>query len=70
MVFPGTAGIPAEFGQIQKIILDILPCHLDVEFYFRYLTWAECEAAEYTWDGVESAGHTWESFSLAVPAEV
>ena len=70
VVFPGTAGIPAEFGQIQKIILDILPCHLDVEFYFRYLTWAECEAAEYTWDEVESAGHTWESFSLAVPAEV
>ena len=70
VVFPGTAGIPVEFGQIQKIILDILPCHLDVEFYFRYLTWAECEAAEYTWDGVESAGHTWESFSLAVPAEV
>ena len=70
VVFPGTVGIPAEFGQIQKIILDILPCHLDVEFYFRYLTWAECEAAEYTWDGVESAGHTWESFSLAVPAEV
>ena len=70
VVFPGTAGIPAEFDQIQKIILDILPCHLDVEFYFRYLTWAECEAAEYTWNGVESAGHTWESFSLAVPAEV
>ena len=55
---------------LREIILDILPCHLDVEFYFRYLTWAECEAAEYTWDGVESAGHTWESFSLAVPAEV
>ena len=52
-----------------KIILDILPCHLEVEFYFRYLTWAECEAAEYTWDEVETAQHTWESFQLAVPPE-
>ena len=69
VVFPRTAGVPAEFGQIRKIILDILPCHLEVEFYFRYLTWAECEAAEYTWDEVETAQHTWESFQLAVPPE-
>ena len=38
VVFPRTAGVPAEFDQIRKIILDILPCHLEVEFYFRYLT--------------------------------
>ena len=69
VVFPRTAGVPAEFDQIRKIILDILPCHLEVEFYFRYLTWAECEAAEYTWDEVETAQHTWESFQMAVPPE-
>ena len=69
VIFPKTAGIPADFEQVQSIILDILPCHLAVEFYFRYLTWAECEAAEYTWSSVEAAGHTWESFQLAVPPE-
>ena len=69
VIFPKTAGIPADFEQIQSIILDILPCHLAVEFYFRYLTWAGCEAAEYTWDEVETAQHTWESFQLAVPPE-
>lgn len=67
VVFPEVAGVPAEFDQIEKIILDILPCHLGVEFYFRYLTWEECERAEYTWEAVEAAGHTWESFQLAVP---
>lgn len=67
VVFPEVAGIPAEFEQIQKIILDILPCHLEVEFYFRYLTWEECERAAYTWEAVEAAEHTWESFQLAVP---
>lgn len=69
VIFPETAGIPPEFDQIQKIILDILPCHLEVEFYFRYLTWAECERAGYTWAAVEAAEHTWESFQLAVPPE-
>lgn len=67
VVFPEVAGIPAEFDQIRPIILDILPCHLEVEFYFRYLTWAECERAAYTWTAVEAAEHTWESFQLAVP---
>ena len=28
VIFPEVAGVPAEFDQIQKIILDILPCHL------------------------------------------
>lgn len=69
VIFPEVAGIPAEFEQISRIILDILPCHLEVEFYFRYLTWAECEQAGYTWAAVEAAEHTWESFQLAVPPE-
>lgn len=69
IIFPKTAGIPAEFEQIRKIILDILPCHLEVEFYFRYLTWAECERAGYTWAEIEAAKHTWDTFQLAVPDE-
>lgn len=69
VIFPEVAGVPEEFDQIQKIILDILPCHLEVEFYFRYLTWEECERAGYTWADVEAAEHTWESFQLAVPPE-
>lgn len=69
VTFPERAGIPPEFQQIERIILDILPCHLEVEFYFRYLTWAECETAEMTWAIVEAADHNWESFELAVPPE-
>ena len=69
VIFPEVAGVPEEFEQIQKIILDILPCHLGVEFYFRYLTWQECEALGMTWAAVEAAEHTWESFELAVPPE-
>lgn len=69
IIFPGVAGEPAEFEQVRDIILDIIPCHLETEFYFRYLTWAECEAAEMTWASIEAAEHTWESFQLAVPDE-
>lgn len=64
--FPDVAGVPAEFEQIQKIVLDLIPCHLETEFYFRYLTWAECEERGYTWAAVETAGKTWETFELWV----
>lgn len=67
VTFPDVGGVPPEFDQIQKIVLDILPCHLEVEFYFRYLTWAECEKNNYTWQLVEAAGHTWDTFQMSPP---
>lgn len=66
VIFPDVAGIPEEFPQIQKIVLDIIPCHLETEFYFRYMLWSECEDHGWTWNEVESARHTWHSFELAV----
>ena len=60
-------GEPEDFARIRDIILEIMPCHLQVDFYFRFLTWEECEAAAWTWQGVEDAEHTWESFEKAVP---
>ena len=69
VVFPDVGGVPEGFDTIRDIILDILPCHLEVEFYFRYLTWAECERAGYTWAQVEAAGHSWDTFQTSPPPE-
>ena len=68
--FPEVGGVPENFERIQKIILDILPCHLETDFFFRYMTWAECETQGFTWTEVEAAGHTWESFEKSVLPEV
>lgn len=67
--FPDTAGVPQDFEQIEKIIMDILPCHLDVEFRLRYLTWEVCHQVGYTWAMVAEQGYNWRSFQLAVPPE-
>lgn len=66
VIFPEVAGIPEGFDQIKPIILDIIPCHLDVEFYFRYLTWAECHAFGYTWSIIHTNSWNWHQFQLAV----
>ncbi len=64
--FPDIAGIPPDFEQISRIILDIIPCHLDVEFYFRYLTWAECHAHQYTWSDIHQNQWSWYEFQCAI----
>lgn len=66
VIFPEVAGVPEEFEQIQQVILDIIPCHLETEFYFRYLTWAELEERQMTWAMIHEAGYTWHTFELAV----
>jgi len=66
IIFPGLVGMPEESERIEKIILDIIPAHLETEFYYRYLTWAECEAHGYTWAEVEAAGYTFLAFQMAV----
>lgn len=66
VTFPGTAGVPEEFDQMRAIILDIIPCHLETEFYFRYLTWMELETRFLIWDSIETERHTWETLEVAV----
>lgn len=66
VTFPETVGVPEGFEQIEKIILDIIPCHLLTDFAFRFQTWAECEARGRTWEAVEAAGHTWGGFEMDV----
>ena len=41
VTFPQVAGEPEDFARIRDIILEIMPCHLQVDFYFRFLTWEE-----------------------------
>lgn len=66
IIFPDVPGIPEGFEQIKSVILDLIPCHLETEFYFRYITWAECERQGFTWAMVEQQEHTWYTFELAV----
>ena len=69
VVFPDVGGVPEEFDRVSGIILDILPCHLEVEFYFFYLTWEACEERGYTWAAVEAEGFSWDEFQLGMKNE-
>ena len=63
--FPATIGIPENFVEIRQMILDLLPCHLEASFYFRYLLWSECDALGFTWE--QLANLSWQEWQESVP---
>lgn len=57
--FPGAAGVPAGFQELKKIIEDILPAHLGIEYDFWFLTWRELEDNFPSWQSIEDMELSW-----------
>lgn len=64
--FPDTPGIPEGYEEMRRIIEDIIPCHLGIEYVFWYATWAELEARFPTWTGLETGKYRWEQVEAMV----
>ena len=63
--FPYNRGEPDDFARLRRNIEQILPCHLDVTYYFVYVTWEELEALFATWADAESAADSWRELERA-----
>lgn len=64
--FPRVPGVPDGFEELCAIIEDILPCHLNVEYVFWYVTWALMEQRFATWGEIEERNLTWEQLEKLV----
>lgn len=61
--FPGVMGVPEGFSQSKIIIEDILPCQLEICYWFRYCTWKETQEYALTWGDLNSmTWHGWETY--------
>lgn len=60
--FPDVAGIPKGFEDLRRIIEDILPAHLLIQYLFWYVTWEELENRRLTWQMIRDQEMTWEEF--------
>lgn len=47
--FPEVMGVPEGFAQMRTVIEDILPCQLDIFYYFRFCTWQETQTYALRW---------------------
>ena len=57
--FPGVAGEPEGFPELKKIIEDILPAHLGIEYDFWFLIWQELEDNFPSWRSIEELELSW-----------
>ncbi len=57
--FPEVPGIPDGIEEMRRIIEDILPCHVLIEYVYWYITWARTEEQFPTWGDIEARGLTW-----------
>lgn len=64
--FPEVPGIPDGYEEMCRIIEDILPCHLGIEYVFWYVTWEMLETRFGTWGNLEAGGYTWETLEKLV----
>ena len=66
IVFPDVPGIPEQFSEMDAIIREIIPCHLDINYLFWYITWRELEKALRTWQSIEARGLSWRQLEAMV----
>ena len=64
--FPGVPGIPADFDAMRIIIEDIMPCHLDINYRFWYLSWVEWEAYFTSFQVMDGSGFSWARIEIMV----
>jgi hypothetical protein len=57
VTFPGLIGEPPQWETVRTIIEDILPCHLQINYQFRYRTWGDVLTEGITWG--QAAEMTW-----------
>jgi len=58
--YPDTRGVPEKEAELRKRIEAILPCQVDIEYSYIYITWSELESWFGTWDELEASCSTWD----------
>lgn len=65
--FPEVRGIPTGFDQIREIVEEILPPHLEISYWFDFLTWAELEGRSALWRDIGEM--SWEALETSINHE-
>jgi len=63
VTFPNCLGYPEQYENKRAVIEGILPCHLNVRYDIRWITWQDTEAKDLTWQDLREK--TFLQWSLA-----
>ena len=61
--FPNVMGYPTGLEWKKQLIEEILPCHLRIEYDYRWCTWGECRQYGLLWADVSKMSwYEWETY--------
>jgi len=64
--FPGTAGVPPGFENIQWVINTLVPCHLEVVYKLNVISWAMLQIKFIAWVYLENSAKSWNALEASV----
>ena len=62
--FPGTMGVPEGIEKLKERIEMLLPCHLAVDYFYKWFNWLELESTFADWQALEMSGLSWAELEL------
>ncbi len=62
--FPGTMGVPEGVEALKERIEVLLPCHLAVDYFYKWFDWIEMEIIFANWQALEDSGLSWAELEM------
>lgn len=57
--FTDYGGVPPNRDDLTKILREIIPAHLEINYILNYLLWSVLRNLEWTWDDIDAMDITW-----------
>ena len=57
--FTDYGGVPPNKDDLTKILREIIPAHLEINYILNYLLWSVLRNLEWTWDDIDAMDITW-----------
>lgn len=57
--FTDYGGVPPNRDDLTKILREIIPAHLEINYILNYLLWSALRNLEWTWDDIDAMDITW-----------
>jgi len=62
--FVGVMGIPSNMDDLQQVIRDIVPAHLDITYEYTFLIWDDIDKLNWQWDTWDAKNLTWKELEV------
>lgn len=64
--FIDEVGVPKEIDTLKKVLREVIPAHLTIDYSYRFLKWDDLDGYKWSFDVMDGKQLTWDELSLMV----